>query len=546
MSVLRLTLISDPSKFKSGLDKASKELKSFGSVASKVSSGVTRALGTVGLGLGVAKLTGYLKESAKAAAEDAVSKNQLALSLKNTLGATVATTEAAERWIQKTSNAVAVLDDDLRPALADAVRATGSLDRGQSLLNLALDISAAKGKNLGSVTNALSKAYGGQYTSLQKLLPGVKLGVNFYADLTKQFKGSAEAAADLNPYQRLQVIFENLKEEVGTALLPLVKQFAEYLQSPEGQRNLRQLIRILQEVGLAVGNVGKFFIENIVLIKSLVAGILTAKLAIGGLTIAMKLYDMATKLATISTKALKYALISTGIGAIAVTVGTLAAAWMSAADAQEDYYTQTEQSEAFRKALEATGDATVEINENLGQIFKDGVLIFDQAQWDQNVQRIKDKIIQAKDNITKTAEKFRDSVGLAFGTTGKDEYSFFNVDKVIEKLKRMVDAAKGFTGNLRKLVKQGAGQDVINELIGMGPAQGNIVAKGLLQSGRLSEYLGLRGSLYGTGASVAGVGNTAGEKNYTININKANVSAAEIIKEIRNFEKQTNKKYFAN
>jgi hypothetical protein len=439
-----------------------------------------------------------------------------------------------------------VLDDDLRPALADAVRATGSLDRGQSLLNLALDISAAKGKNLGSVTNALSKAYGGQYTSLQKLLPGVKLGVNFYADLTKQFKGSAEAAADLNPYQRLQVIFENLKEEVGTALLPLVKQFAEYLQSPEGQRNLRQLIRILQEVGLAVGNVGKFFIENIVLIKSLVAGILTAKLAIGGLTIAMKLYDMATKLATISTKALKYALISTGIGAIAVTVGTLAAAWMSAADAQEDYYTQTEQSEAFRKALEATGDATVEINENLGQIFKDGVLIFDQAQWDQNVQRIKDKIIQAKDNITKTAEKFRDSVGLAFGTTGKDEYSFFNVDKVIEKLKRMVDAAKGFTGNLRKLVKQGAGQDVINELIGMGPAQGNIVAKGLLQSGRLSEYLGLRGSLYGTGASVAGVGNTAGEKNYTININKANVSAAEIIKEIRNFEKQTNKKYFAN
>ncbi len=86
----------------------------------------------------------------------------------------------------------------------------------------------------------------------------------------------------------------------------------------------------------------------------------------------------------------------------------------------------------------------------------------------------------------------------------------------------------------------------INELIGMGPAQGNIVAKGLLQSGRLSEYLGLRGSLYGTGASVAGVGNTAGQKTYTININKANVSAAEIIKEIRNFEKQTNKKYFAN
>lgn len=546
MSVLRLTLISDPSKFKSGLDKASKELKSFGSVASKVSSGVTRALGTVGLGLGVAKLTGYLKESAKAAAEDAVSKNQLALSLRNTLGATLATTDAAERWIQKTSNAVAVLDDDLRPALADAVRATGSLDRGQSLLNLALDIAAAKGKNLGAVTNALSKAYGGQYTSLQKLLPGVKLGVNFYADLTKQFKGSAEAAADLNPYQRLTVIFENLKEEVGTAILPLVKQFAEYLQSPDGQRNLQQIVKILGGIGVALGTVVKFFIENIVLVKAVVAGVLTAKLAIGGLTLAMKLYDIATKLATISTQALKYALISTGIGAIAVAVGTLATAWMAASEAQEDYYTQVEQSDAFRRALEATGDATVEINENLGQIWQDGVLIFDQQEYDQQVQRVQSAIEKAKDNITKTAEKFRDSVGLAFGVSGKDEYSFFNVDKVIAKLKRMVDAARGFGDNLKNLVRQGAGQDVINELIGMGPAQGNIVAKGLLKSGRLSEYLGLRGSLYGTGSTAAGIANTAGEKTYTININKANVSAADIIAEIRKFEKQTNKKYFVN
>jgi len=54
----------------------------------------------------------------------------------------------------------------------------------------------------------------------------------------------------------------------------------------------------------------------------------------------------------------------------------------------------------------------------------------------------------------------RDSVGLAFGTFGKDENSVFNVDVVIDKLKRMVDAAKGFGENLKKLTKQGAGADV--------------------------------------------------------------------------------------
>jgi hypothetical protein len=80
----------------------------------------------------------------------------------------------------------------------------------------------------------------------------------------------------------------------------------------------------------------------------------------------------------------------------------------------------------------------------------------------------------------------------------------------------------------------------------MGPAQGNIVAKGLLQSGKLSEYLGLRGSLYGTGAQVGTLANATGEATYNININKAVVSADDIIRAIRTKEKQTGRKYFAN
>lgn len=295
MSVLKLTLVSDPSKFKSGLDKASKELKGFGAVASRVSSGLSKTLGAVGLGLGVAKLAGYLKESARAAAEDAVSKNQLALSLKNTLGATELTTNAAEKWIQTTSNAVAVFDDDLRPALATAVRATGSLTSGQQLLTLALDISAARGKSLESVTNALAKAQGGQYTSLQKLLPGVKTTSNFYNELTKQFQGSAKAAANLNPYQRLQVLFDNIREDVGAKLLPVVEKFAAYLSSPEGRQNLEQVVKILGGIGQALGVVVSFLLKNISLIKAMVAAIIFAKLAIGGMTLAMKLYDLANQ-----------------------------------------------------------------------------------------------------------------------------------------------------------------------------------------------------------------------------------------------------------
>ena len=109
-----------------------------------------------------------------------------------------------------------------------------------------------------------------------------------------------------------------------------------------------------------------------------------------------------------------------------------------------------------------------------------------------------------------------------------------------------MNAAKGFKDNLARLAKAGAGQDVIQELVGMGPAQGNIVAKGLLQSGRLSEYLGLRGSLFKTGIQAGSVAQGTAEKTYTVNINKANVSAEEIVRAIRTLEKKSGRKYFAN
>ena len=130
---------------------------------------------------------------------------------------------------------------------------------------------------------------------------------------------------------------------------------------------------------------------------------------------------------------------------------------------------------------------------------------------------------------------------------GKDENAVFNVDVVIAKLKRVVDAAKGFAGNLKRLKDAGAGQNVIDQLIALGPAQGNIVAKGLLQSGgKLSQYLGLSGSLQATGEAAQTLANATPEKTYSININKANVSAEDIIKAIRTFEKKSGRKYFAN
>jgi hypothetical protein len=170
-----------------------------------------------------------------------------------------------------------------------------------------------------------------------------------------------------------------------------------------------------------------------------------------------------------------------------------------------------------------------------------------QATVAKKIAEVAEKVKKAVDDkiaaMKKTAENFRDAIGLAFGTFGKDETSVFNVDVVINKLKRLLDAAKGFAGNLQKLRKAGATEDVINEIVGMGPAQGNIVAKGLLSSGKLSEYLSLRGSLYNTGAQAGAQQALAGDATYNIKLEGTNVKASDIIREIQIHEKKTGRKY---
>jgi len=514
---------------------AARDLRKFERTAKSVGNSVNKSLGALGLGLGLATLTNGLKNATKAASDDRKSQGLLAQALRNTVGATSSAIAGAESYIKKTQLQTAVLDDELRPALATAVRATGSLAGGQKVLDTALNVSAGTGKDLGTVTNALAKAYNGNTASLKKLLPSIKTGGDFMAQLDKQFKGAAETAANLDPYKRLEVIFNDIQEQIGTALLPALEEFSAYLSSPEGQQNLQQIVGLFVEMGKAIVQVSKFIVENISLVKAMIGVIITLKIGWMVTNGVVALYTAGVISATTATKALRTALITTGIGAVIVGLGFLAEGWLNAADAQEQY----------------------DPNMPLPNSGIPAVITHDSPEWIwnyqntvRNVNTAGDKIkkaLKAKiDEIRKTAESFRDAVGLAFGTFGKDENSVFNVDVVINKLKRVVDAAKGFAQNINKLRKAGATSDVIAEITSMGPAQGNIVAKGLLQSGKLSEYLGLRKSLYNTGASVGAEQAITGDATYNIKVEGTALKASDIIAEIRKYEKANGRKYLLN
>jgi hypothetical protein len=176
-------------------------------------------------------LTAAAVTSAKAAADDAASKQQLDSQLQRSLGSTKEAIAANEEWVNGMSDATAVARDELRPALAGAVRATGDLTQAHALLKSALDVSAATGKPLSSVIAALGKAYTGSTGALKKLAPSIsdaalKSGdyARIQAELNKQFGGAAKGAADTQAgqYRKMQNAMHELQVEIGTALLPVM------------------------------------------------------------------------------------------------------------------------------------------------------------------------------------------------------------------------------------------------------------------------------------------------------------------------------------
>jgi hypothetical protein len=200
----------------------------------KLGKNVKKLAGAFGLAFGGQQLLAFGKASIKAAAEDQKAQKQLALALKNVgLSRDAA---ASEDFIQKLQSEFGILDDKLRPAYQTLAVATRDTAESQKLLQLALDISASTGKDLGSVTSALSKAYLGNNTALSKLGVGISkadLKAKSFKDITDElsttFAGAATQSA--NTFQgsmdKLGVASANVKEIIGTGLIDALKALGE-------------------------------------------------------------------------------------------------------------------------------------------------------------------------------------------------------------------------------------------------------------------------------------------------------------------------------
>lgn len=214
----------------------------------KLGGSLKSVVGALGLSVGIGALVNTLKDASKAAIEDTKSQALLANQLMNTVGATDDQITAVEASISAMQLQASVADDVIRPAFAQLTRATGDVAKATELTQLALDVSAGTGRDLGAVSVALSKAYQGNTTALSRLGIKAKDGVNIFDQLKTEFGGAAEAAAQNDPYQRLNIIFGEIQEQIGMALMPELNNLANYFASPAGQKELQGYATLVKEL----------------------------------------------------------------------------------------------------------------------------------------------------------------------------------------------------------------------------------------------------------------------------------------------------------
>jgi len=219
-----------------GIDKAIADFKKLETTGQKASFAIKKA--AVPAGLALAAVGAVAFDAVKAFAEDDAAAQKLATTLTNVTGASDAQVKSVEDFISKTSMAAAVADDELRPALDSLVRGTGDITKAQDLMALALDVSAGTGKDLGAVSDALSKAFNGNFKSLKALDPALATLIEdgasvdeVFAAMGETFSGQASTAANTTQgkMKNLGIQMGELKESIGAAVAPLAEKLIPQL-----------------------------------------------------------------------------------------------------------------------------------------------------------------------------------------------------------------------------------------------------------------------------------------------------------------------------
>ena len=207
---------------------------------------------TLGVALSAAAVVAFVKKSAQQFAELERSTRKLESEL-NTLGLAFATSLATD-FTRSLALATGTSQDKLIPSLQKLVQTTYTLTDAQKLLGLAVEISGRKGLELEQVTNALSRAFVGDFNALVKLRIGFEKaeleGKNFQdvlAALQSEF-GVKQADTFAEKIDKLKVAFEETQVAIGRGLIKGLEDSGLSIEQTQ-----QKMIELGEKIGEALG-----------------------------------------------------------------------------------------------------------------------------------------------------------------------------------------------------------------------------------------------------------------------------------------------------
>lgn len=426
------------------------------------------------------KIVSFFASSVKGAMEDQKAQVQLAKSIRNTTNATSQQIAGLESFISQTQFATGVLDAQLRPALNRLVLATGDVEKSQKLLGLALDVSAGTGRDLESVTAALSKAAGGQFTALQRL--GVGLDKSIFATkdldtitgaLANKFTGQAAAAAGTfaGQIQILTAYVDEAQETIGVALITAIERLA----GPGGsaQKIGQALLNIAEELGYVI---------------------------IGTVELTKRMYDMGTSFVDTAKKAglipenfgLKELIAAIPIlGAYITITRETGKEIAELADtnklAGDRYQLMAEKIYGFKSATESSLPSIEKTTKKIK-----GLTDAQKAVVEANI-KIQDSIVNNLQDSLNSAESALDSVRNKFDdlrdtisnsvTDVVDFGAAIETENFLQAIESQASGAKSFAEKVKQLIQLGLSERGIRELLDSGYEAGSLIADQLIAGG---------------------------------------------------------------
>ena len=231
----------------SGLDKLGKLAGGFGIAAGAAFAAA--AAGAVAFGIDSIKAAAESEAVAKSLEQIAKNSGAFGKTADEVRGAVKELTAYTTELSKLTGVDDEILNSVIRGFIAVPELAAKGVDGLKGMAKVALDVAAGTGKSVESIGAAFIKVAGDEQTALSKLL---RAGIVFteaqkdayneilqtngeiaaqdylLGQLGTTFEGAAEAAA--NPFARLQAIFEDFQENLGSAFLPALEAAIPIIQ----------------------------------------------------------------------------------------------------------------------------------------------------------------------------------------------------------------------------------------------------------------------------------------------------------------------------